>query len=287
MKMTTTFTKTLAGLACASALALGFAQAATAATNTYGDCILTGSAGEAKITPAVPGQFTVEINLPAVGDFNGNTPDTIKDGFEFCIAANIARRLGLDNMKLVNVAFDAIVAGQTKDYDIALAQISVTEPRKQVVDFSTPYDASDIGVAVRAKEPVTEASIKQGRVGAQAGTTMVQFAQEVLKPKAVDVFPDTSSLFTALVAGKIDAAITNTSIVLGQVANSGGKLSVVGQYKSGRMTAGVYPKGSANKAVIDKIIEELKADGTLAKLSEAYQVPQWGMSPAAVPFWQP
>lgn len=286
MRTAITIKQTFMGLLCAFGLTLTLGQAAHAA-NTYGDCVLTGQVGAYKIDPAIPGQFTVEINLPAVGDFNGNTPDTIKDGFEFCIAANIARRLGLENMKLVNVAFDAIVAGQTKDYDIALAQISVTEPRKQVVDFSTPYAASDIGVAIRAKDPVTADSIKQGRVGVQAGTTMVQFAQETLKPKAVDVFPDTATMFTALVAGKVDAAMTNTSIVLGQVANSGGRLSIAGQYKSGRVTAGVYPKNSANKPVIDKIIDEMKADGTIAKLSEVYQVPQWGMSPSAVPFWQP
>jgi len=33
---------------------------------------------------------------------------------------------------------DSIVAGQNKDFDITLALISVTEPRKKVVDFSTP-----------------------------------------------------------------------------------------------------------------------------------------------------
>ncbi|MBB4105447.1 ABC transporter substrate-binding protein [Allorhizobium borbori] len=257
------------------------------AAGTYGDCILTGTKGEATITPAVPGQFTVEINLPAVGDFNGDTPDTIKDGFEFCIAANIANRLGLEKLKLVNVAFDAIVAGQTKDYDLALAQVSITEPRKKVVSFSTPYASSDFGVATRADKPVSEATIKAGSVGVQSGTTMVQFAQEVLKPAKVEVFPDTSSMFTALIAGKIDAAMTNTSIILGQVANSGGKLTIPGQFVSGRETAGVYPKDSQNKPVIDKIIADLKADGTLKKLEEAYLLPQWGKSPSDIPFWKP
>ncbi|WP_175995403.1 ABC transporter substrate-binding protein [Burkholderia vietnamiensis] len=254
---------------------------------SYGDCIITGAKGTDKIKPAVPGQFTVEINLPAVGDFNGDTPDTIRDGFEFCMAANIAHRLGLGKLKLVNVTFDSIVAGQTKDFDIALAQISVTEPRKKVVDFSMPYQKSGYGVATRRKTPVTEQSIRTSRIGVQAGTTLVQFVADNLKAANVQVFPDTSSMFTALVAGKVDAVLTATPIVLGQVANSHGKLDVVGQYGSDDATAGVYPKGSPNEAAIDKVIADLTSDGTLKKLEATYLAPQWGRSPSSVPFWKP
>ena len=286
MKVNSKFKVSVASAALACTLSLAAGNAALA-NGSFGDCVLTGEKGAHKIEPAVAGQFTVQINLPAVGQFNGDTPETIKDGYEFCLAANIANRLGLDTMKLVNVAFDAIVAGQTKDYDIALAQVSVTEPRKKVVDFSTPYVSSDFGIASQAKNPVTETSIKEGKVGVQAGTTVVEFAQETLKPASVDVFPDTSSLFTALAAGRVDAVITDTSIVLGQVANSNGRLAIVGQYATGQDIAGVYPKGSANGEVIDKIIAELKTDGTLDKLQEMYLVPEWGMSPAAVPFWKP
>ena len=102
------------------ATALTFvAGGAAMATDGYGDCPLTGEKGSASITPAVPGQFTVIINLPAVGQFNGDTPETIKDGYEFCMAVNIAHRLGLDKVKLVNASFDSIVAGQNRDFDIA------------------------------------------------------------------------------------------------------------------------------------------------------------------------
>ncbi len=285
MKQTRKFGQLVAAAFIASGTLVAAAPALADAS--YGDCLITGTKGTDKIKPAVPGQLTVEINLPAVGDFNGDTPDTIKDGFEFCMAANIAHRLGLDKLKLVNVTFDSIVAGQTKDYDIALAQVSVTEPRKKVVDFSVPYEQSDFGVASRAKDPVTEQSIRASRIGVQAGTTLVQFVPDKLKANNVQVFPDTSSMFTALVAGKVDAVLTDTTIVLGQVANSHGKLQIVGQYESGQVTAGVYPKGSANKATIDKVITELTNDGTLKKLEAKYREPQWGKSPSAVAFWKP
>ena len=50
---------------------------------------------------------------------------------------------------VVNVAWDALVAGQTKDFDLALSEISITDERKKVVDFSVPYFNSDIGVLVK------------------------------------------------------------------------------------------------------------------------------------------
>lgn len=279
--------KSLKYALCASVLALASAAPAMAETHGYGDCQVTGERGTDKITPAVAGQFTVIINLPAVGQFNGDTPDTIKDGYEFCMAVNIAHRLGLDTVKLVNASFDSIVAGQNKDYDIALALISVTEPRKKVVDFSVPYIQSDNGVAVKAGNTVTEETIKTSRVGVQAGTTLVQFAQETLQAKSVDVFDDTASMFTAAAAGKVDAVMTDLGIVLGQVANSNGKLAVVGKYTTDRPTAGIYPKGSPNGAVIDKVMTDLANDGTLKKLEAAYLLPSWGgLSPDSVPTWK-
>lgn len=271
----------------ATALTL-VAGGAAMATEGYGDCPLTGQKGSYKITPAVADQFTVIINLPAVGQFNGDTPETIKDGYEFCMAVNIAHRLGLDKVKLVNASFDSIVAGQNKDFDIALALISVTEPRKKVVDFSVPYATSDYGVAAKAGSQINEETIKTSHVGTQAGTMLVPFAQDTLKVSELDVFDDTASMFTAAAAGKVDAVMTDLGIVLGQVANSGGRLVAIGKYSTGGETAGIYKKGSESGPVIDKIIAELKADGTLKQLEKAYLLESFGgVSPDDVPAWKP
>lgn len=271
----------------ATALILATAGGAMAAEG-YGDCPLTGEKGSASITPAVADQFTVIINLPAVGQFNGDTPETIKDGYEFCMAVNIAHRLGLEKVKLVNASFDSIVAGQNQDFDIALALISVTEPRKKVVDFSVPYAHSNYGVAAKKGVELTGESVKAGSLGVQAGTIMVSYAQDTLKVGDLAVFDDTASMFTAVAAGKVDAVMTELGIVLGQVANAGGKLAVVGKYTTNGETAGIYPKGSASGPVIDKIIQDLQADGTMKKLEAAYLLPSWGgVSPDDVPEWKP
>jgi polar amino acid transport system substrate-binding protein len=278
----------LGGLAVATAaLALGLARPA-AAMDMIGNCELTGQKGSFAFTPAVAGQFTVEVNLPAPGWWNGDTPDTIKDGYEYCMAANIAYRGGLDKVAVTNVAWDALVAGQTKAFDLALSEISITEERKKVVDFSIPYFSSDIGILVKKGTTVDGPGMKNLRIGVQQATTGADFVTGKLKPTPpVKVFPDTPSMFAALAAGQIDAAMTDTAIVLGQASTSNGTMAVVGQYSTGETYGALYPKGSANAATFDKIIQSMIDDGTLKKLSQKYLAASWGTDPTTIPYFQP
>ncbi len=205
--------------ALALAAAMGLAAAHASAADMIGNCEVAGEKGQFSIDPAVPGQLTVEVNLPAPGFWNGDTPDSIKDGFEYCMAANMAHRLGLDKVGVVNVAWDALVAGQTRNYDLALSQASITEERKKVVDFSVPYFSSDIGVLVKKGNEVTGEDLKSKRIGVQQATTGASFVDAKLQPEtAAKVFPDTPSMFTALMANQIDVAMTDTAIVLSQAA---------------------------------------------------------------------
>src|SRR3954471_15031244 len=93
------------------------APAATpaAAGAKIGNCDVVGPKGSIPIAnPAKAGQLTVEVSLPAPIWWNGDTPEAIKDGMEYCIAAEIAWRAGYDKLEVVNVGWDALIAGQTE-----------------------------------------------------------------------------------------------------------------------------------------------------------------------------
>jgi len=94
-------------------------------------------------------------------------------------------------------------------------------------------------------------------------------------------------MFTALQAGQIDAAMTDTAIVLGQASASNGLMVVVGQYSTGETYGALYPKKSPNEATFDKIIQSMLDDGTLKKLSAKYLAAAWGTDPTTVPYFQP
>ncbi|MBF6594156.1 MAG: amino acid ABC transporter substrate-binding protein [Thermaceae bacterium] len=271
-------------------LALGvLASLGMAQGMKIGDCELSGKKGDLPIKPVTAGTLTVQTNLPAPGWWNGDTPDTIKSGFEYCLAANIAYRAGLDKVKVVNVSFDALVAGQTKAYDIALSQVTITDARKKVVAFSPAYFSSDQGLLVRKGTKVDASNIKTLRIGVQQGTTAVDYIKNVLKiPQSnVRVFPDTPNMFTALQAKQVDVVMLDTAIVLVQAKQSAGKLEVVGQYKTGEEYGAIYPKNSPNKAQLDKIMNALKFNGTLKKLSSTYLSKEFGGDPSTIPYFKP
>jgi len=286
MKFRTTMLSAL-GSALVVAMMLAAAPIASAA-DMIGKCELTGEKGSIPLTPAKSGQLTVEVSLPAPGWWNGDTVESIADGYEYCMAANIAHRAGFDKMEVVNVAWDALVAGQTADFDFALSEISITDERKKVVDFSVPYFSSDIGVLVQKGTKVDATSIKDMRIGVQQATTGADFVDQKLKPnKPANVYPDQPSMFTALAAGQIDVAMTDTSIILAQAGASNGTQEAVGQYATSETYGALYPKGSKNGATIDKIIQALIDDGTLKMLSSKYLAAAWGSDPSTVPYFKP
>src|SRR5688500_13096032 len=100
--------------------------------------------------PVEDGVLTVATNLPAPGSWNGDDPAAMEGGFEYAIATELAKRLELGGgVKVVNVSFAALVAGQAQNFDIALSQVTITDERAEVVDFTVPYFSSDQGVMVR------------------------------------------------------------------------------------------------------------------------------------------
>ena len=253
--------------------------AAAATSDKIGNCTLTGKKGSITITPAVAGQLTLQTSLPAPGWFNGDTPDAIKDGYEYCMAANIAYRAGLSKLVVQNVDFDQLVAAGTKEFDLALAEISINDKRKQVVDFSTPYFASDIGVLVKKDTKVASTEdLKKLSLGVQQATTGGDFATAKIN-KDAKVYPDSAAMFAALDSGAVQAVMTDTSIVQEQEKKSNGALKVVGQYKTGESYGAIYPKGSKNAAELNKAIQDLIDTKVLNDLAKKYL----SGDPAAVP----
>jgi polar amino acid transport system substrate-binding protein len=272
-------------LAAAAVLAM---SAPAFAANMIGNCEVSGEKGSMAIAnPAKAGQFTVLTSLPAPIWWNGDAVENVKDGMEYCMAAEIAWRAGYDKMEVVNTSWEAFIGNQASGYDVGFAQTSITDERKKVFDFTTPYFNSDMGVIARADVPVDEKSIKTVKVGLQQGTTGAAFAQEKLGLKDAQVFSEQIDMFTALRAGQIDAAITDTSITLAEEKASEGKNKVVGQYKTGETYGGIMVKGNANNETVSKIIQSMIDDGTIAKLGGKYLAAAWGKDPATIPYFNP
>ncbi len=273
----------------AAAMSLGLAACGSGGGDSskagdFGDCKVYGKAGSVSIKPVKKDTLTVQTNLPSPGWWKGTSPDSIDGGYEYCLAANIAHRAGLGRVKVVNASFDALVAGQTKDYDIAMAQVSITPEREKVVQFSQPYFDSNVAVLVKKGTSITSENIRSKKLGAALSTTSVDFVKNEIKPTTkARVFQDTDAMVTAVASGQIDGAMQDTAILLGFAKGSGGTLKVIGQFETGEKYGAIYPKGSANAEAMDTAISDMDGDGTLKKLSASWLGPTLGGDPAKIP----
>jgi polar amino acid transport system substrate-binding protein len=270
--------------ACGSSNSSSTATGGSTTSGSYGDCKISSKPNSISIKPVTAGTLTVETTLPAQGWWNGTTPESIKSGYEYCMAAELANMAGLSKVAVKNVSFDQLVAGHTSDYDIALAEITITDERAKVVDFSIPYFESNIGVLVQKGADVTESNITSKSCAAYSGTTSVTFLQQKLHCASTKIYPDSQTLYQGLLSGQVDADFLDTAIVLAE-AKATGKLDVVGQYSTGETYGAIYPKGSANEDALNKGIKTLKDDGTLDNLSKTYLGPAFGGDPNDVPMW--
>jgi polar amino acid transport system substrate-binding protein len=261
---------------------------ATAAAGQYGNCEVTGKKGSVKLETVGPGALSVRPVLPAPGWWNGDSPETINGGFEYCMAANMAYRAGLDKVNIVSRSFAQILTGQSKGFDIALSEITITDERKKVVNFTEPYFDSDQGVLVRKGAGITAENIKNKRLGVKQGTTMVQFVMDKIKPtEAPKVYPEVAAMYAALAAGQVDAVLYDTPNVLARAKQSEGRFEVVGRYDTGERWGGLVNRDSPNLPVFNKLIQEMKADGTFDRLAAKYLAPSLGADPTKVPIFKP
>jgi polar amino acid transport system substrate-binding protein len=243
------------------------------------------AAGSANFTPVTDDTLTVVTSLPAPGFWEGDDPSAITGGYEYEIAKALQEQLGMGNLEIVNVSFDQLVAGQVGDFDVALSQVTITDERKQVVDFTEPYFESDQGVLVVAGTKVdTVDEAKALQWGVQSGTTGADYVTSTLQPdQEPQVFQDLAAGFAALQAGQLDAFMMDTAIVLAQASESDGAEEVAAQFKTGEEYGGILPKGSTNADAINSILTELKDDGSLSEFAK-----QWlGGDPSAVPVLTP
>jgi polar amino acid transport system substrate-binding protein len=257
-----------------------------AAGDQFKNCHLTGTSGQYHLTTVKPDVLTIKADLPSAGWWNGDTVEAIDEGYEFCLAAEIAHLTGLKRIQLQNVSFDKLVSGTLTDYDLSLDEISITPERQKVVDFSTPYYESSVGVLVKDGTKVNEADLRTLKVAVKQGTAAQQWVADVLKPAtAPRIYPGDAEALAGLVSGQVDAYLQDVAIELGQAKQSGGQVEVAGQYETGEAYGAMLPKGSANKATVDKIITQLQSEGYLDELSKKFLGPAFGGDPASVPVW--
>jgi polar amino acid transport system substrate-binding protein len=287
-----TSTRVRAGLIATTALsALMMAGCSTDPGTAAGES--TSPSAEPTATAAAaldtltPGTLTIATGEPAYEPWVLNDDPASGEGFEAAVAYAVAEQMGFaqEDVVWVRSSFDSAIAPGAKDWDMNIQQFSITDERKQAVDFSSPYYTTTQAVVTvegsAAADATSIADLKDLTVGVPSGTTSYTVAAEVLGDQNLAVFNSAEDTVLALNSGQIDAFVTDlpTAFYLAAVELSGGK--ILGQFADatgGDQFGIVLPKGSALTPAVTAAVDALREDGTLAALeaqwlSDAVDVP--------------
>ncbi|HEU5112137.1 MAG TPA: ABC transporter substrate-binding protein [Acidimicrobiia bacterium] len=180
---------------------------------------------------------TDEPSFPPWFDFEGG-PDT-GTGFESAVAYAVADELGFteEEVNWVVVPFNNAFAPGEKDFDFDINQVSISEERDEAVDFSDGYyDVNQALLAFSDSEIASATTIdelKAYRLGAQVGTTSLDFITDVIQPESEPLVYDTNAdAKAAFDAGQLDGLVLDlpTAFFVSAVEIEGS--TVVAQFPS-------------------------------------------------------
>jgi polar amino acid transport system substrate-binding protein len=231
----------------------------------------TASAPESAASSAVelinPRQFTTCTQLP-YEPFEFRQGDVIV-GFDVDMGDLVAQRLGV-TQQIVETPFDNIQSGVALDTglcDVAVAAITITDARKQNLDFSDPYFNANQALLVPPNSPVTGADQLQGkRLGVQNGTTGQEYAKNNISGAELVTFDDIGLQLTAVQTGEIDAAI-NDNVPLLDFASKNPGFTVTAQFETGEQYGFALRKGNtALQQAVNAAIADARSSGKYDEL---------------------
>ncbi|MCL2826573.1 MAG: transporter substrate-binding domain-containing protein [Eggerthellaceae bacterium] len=231
-----------------------------------------GSTGSSDMKLVTPGSLTIgsDCDYPPFISLDGDQPV----GFEYDLLKAIADDMGLTLNYLPPQNFDTLitaVAGGAK-MDIAVSSITITDDRKQTVDFCNPYFDSNQACVTMASSSYTSANDLAGKVvGAQSGTTGEAWANEHLQGITMKPFNQTSEALAALQAGEVEALFFDAPIAEYQIANNYQNMKIVEVIPTGEEYGFAVSKDNpALEAAINASLQKLIDNGTYATIFKKY-----------------
>lgn len=194
-------------------------------------------------------------------------------GFDMEIIAEVAKRAGFE-YDLQTMDFNGIIpALQTGNVDIAIAGITITEEREQIVDFSDPYYDSGLRILVREGSDVKELSDLEGmKIGTKIGSTSYDFLMANLDADdGVTPYPGSSDMYMALMSQAIDAVFYDAPNVGYFARTKGeGKVTTVGPLYEGQQYGIALVDGSEWVDEVNSALASMKEDGTYKSIYEKW-----------------
>ncbi|WP_029010342.1 transporter substrate-binding domain-containing protein [Azospirillum halopraeferens] len=254
------------------------------------------------VSPAAAQDKWSKIRIATEGAYapwNATAPSGELIGFEVDLARELCRKMNAECQILAQDWDGIIPALQQGKYDVIMAGMSITDERKQVIDFAGPYGSEPTafatikgsalagmtfdlkGVDLATVEPQEQqildalAKALEGKtVGVQTSTIQANFMERLLPQVRMRTYGTLDEAGIDLVNGRLDAMLGDRSAAQ-EIVKKEESLTMFGpNFVRGVLGegvgAGLRQRDQDLKAKLNAAIAEANGDGTIARLSEQW-----------------
>lgn len=193
-------------------------------------------------------------------------------GIDIDIIKKIGEMKGFE-VEIMDIAFDATIpAVMNGKADFAMSGMTVTEDRKQNVDFTHTYQTAIQNVIVPSNSPIkTIEDMKGKKIGVIEGYTGDLYATEDFGEEFISRYHKNTDGFQSLKSGRIDAFVIDDQVAKALVAEDGGDYKILDSAYALEEYAIAVKKGNTEILnMLNSAIDELKSNGELQKIINKY-----------------
>ena len=179
------------------------------------------------------------------------------------------------DVQIENTAWDGLIPSlQSDKADLVISSMTITDERKQSVDFSSSYATGIQSIIVKEDSPITSADDLYAdgadyQIGVQQDTTGDIYCSDDFGDDHVQRFNKGADAVAALVSGKLDCVVIDNEPAKSFVAANEG-LKVLETAYAVEDYAAAFAKGSELTEPFNQALEELIADGTVKTIVDKY-----------------
>ena len=158
---------------------------------------------------------------------------------------------------------------QSDQVDAVFATYSITEERQKLISFAGPYYTSQQAVMVKAgNKDITGIDSLAGKtVATQSGSTGPVILAEFAPEAVVQEFKNDTEARTALEQGRVDAYVTDYTLLLNAIVKNPGAFEIAGDTFGEEDNYGIgLPLDSDGVEFVNNWLKKIEADGTWEKL---------------------
>ena len=176
--------------------------------------------------------------------------------------------------EVISQDWDGLIPGlNAQKFDAAIAGMSITPERKEVVDFSDPYFHSGIILIGKKGDDLTIDSLKGQPIASQRSTVASQYLQDEHSDADIKLYDTQDNAYLDLTSGRVRGMMSDKVTGIDWLKTEAGQNYEVkgNEISSNDDAMGIaFRKGDPLVAKFNKALSELKANGTYDQITGSY-----------------